>query len=358
MSQKGSGRMSIQMVPLKDVIANPYRHIEKYRISEEKIEALLRSYASSSFWDGSIQGRESAKRRGKIEIAFGHHRVEAARRAKIDRIGIVVSDRSNEEMIRMMHHENASEFKHDALVAVEEIETLIDAYSRKEIDFGAPPVNARQTYYANNMPYSAMTIARFLGSVTADGQATPAFRKAFDAYQERHATHDALQTLAPSERSEVAVQTVVSAVKAARRAAVKRKLDEPQIKRAEKRAADQAAKEVKETGGFRARNMAVGIGKAASEQVAGKKPKTLPMMEVYAARLIEKCNTSDPYGDILTECRRLIPYIDDLDVALARKLADALDGMLRRSTTGVQSVAKALRTGNADKFRQALLEAK
>lgn len=78
-------------------------------ISEEKVEALVRSYETIGFWDGSIQGRPHPEERGCVEIAFGHHRLEAARRKGLKQIGIVVSDRSNDDMMRMMADENRRE---------------------------------------------------------------------------------------------------------------------------------------------------------------------------------------------------------------------------------------------------------
>jgi len=42
------GVVSIQHVPVRDIVPNPYRKIESYGINEEKIEALIQSYDSGA----------------------------------------------------------------------------------------------------------------------------------------------------------------------------------------------------------------------------------------------------------------------------------------------------------------------
>lgn len=348
--------MSVRKVALKDILPNPYRQMDRYVMSEDKIENLVQSYANSGFWDGSIQGRESPTREGKIEIAFGHHRVEAARRKRIGEIGIVVAKRSDADMLRMMADENRSEFGRDARVGVETIAAVIGAYERGEIEL--PPVEtdgyggARQVYKLDlpdgkSKTYTLGTVARFLNWVKpSDGQATSACRQAFDAYRERAATQEALNTLKPSEASEVAVQTVVTAARAARVQAVKAGMTPAKVHAAEKKAAAEAVREVKQIGGFKARDVAVGIAKKAVQDVAGPKAPKVQQVEIYLSKLIDVCEQAEPYAAILRDCRRLIPFVDDLQPASANRLASALEGMLKRGEVGVRSVAAALRSGN------------
>ncbi len=58
---------------LKDVIPNPFRCIERYEIDPRKVAAIKESIESTEFWE-NIVGRE---RNGKLEIAYGHHRLAA-----------------------------------------------------------------------------------------------------------------------------------------------------------------------------------------------------------------------------------------------------------------------------------------
>jgi hypothetical protein len=59
-----------------DVLPNPFRDIENCPFVEAKIETLWASFRNTSVWP-TIVARLTD---GHPEIAFGHHRLEAARR--------------------------------------------------------------------------------------------------------------------------------------------------------------------------------------------------------------------------------------------------------------------------------------
>jgi hypothetical protein len=56
------------MIPLAAIRTNKYRQIETYKLSESKIEALIQSYATSGFWDGSIQARPHPTEAGRLKL--------------------------------------------------------------------------------------------------------------------------------------------------------------------------------------------------------------------------------------------------------------------------------------------------
>jgi hypothetical protein len=345
--------VSITMVSSRDMLSNRYRSTSRYSyaLQPEKIAALIQSYEQSGFWHGSIQARPHPEKPGKYEIAFGHHRIEAAKQAGIKELGLVVAKRSDADMLRMMADENRAEFKHDAMVAVESIAAVIEAYGRGEIeleDVKRGSGNDKGIFPAGKMgrDYSLLTVARFLRWTKAGGtQATAMCREAFDAYRERAATEEALNTIPSDQRSQTAVGVVVTAARAARIDAQERGLTPSKVRSAEVAAAKEAAKHVTEAGGHKARVLAVSIGKAAAKKAAEPKLKTLPAIEVYALQLVAKCEKSTGrYEDILTECRRLVPYVNDLHRSLAVRMADALLAMLKRDAEGVRNVVNALRS--------------
>lgn len=266
---------TVEMVTLSNVLPNPYRQIDAYPINDDKVEALLKSFGTSGFWDGSIQGRESPSHPGKIEIAFGHHRLAAAHRKALTAIGIVVAPRSNADMIRMMADENRSEFRHDGWITVETIATVVEAYARGEIELDPPaPGNkggGNQPTY--NLPggklYSLATVARFLHwTKPSTGQATSACALAFEGYLERRATTEAIQHLAPAQRSEVAVQTITAAARYAREEAKAVGLSTVKSQEAAKRAALTTVAAIQQTSGFKAREEAEVIGRRAARELA------------------------------------------------------------------------------------------
>ena len=92
-------------VPIADIDPNPHRDLSTYPWIERKVEMLKRSIEGVGFWEGVIV-RLKGKR---VECAFGHHRIEAARRLGIDKIPVIVRDLSDEEMLRFMGRENGED---------------------------------------------------------------------------------------------------------------------------------------------------------------------------------------------------------------------------------------------------------
>ena len=352
--------MSIVMVRLASILPNPYRHIENYKLSESKIESLIQSYSNSEFWHGSIQARLSPRYVNKYEIAFGHHRIEAARRASIHEVGLVVADRSNEDMLRMMADENREEFRADALVGLETIRAVVEAYAKGEIVLKPvdPSTNKTQIYaLPGGKAYTLSTIASFLNWVKpSDGQATRACRLAFDAFREQASTAEALASIPSADRSERAIEAVTTAARAARVEAQKAHLTPAKVRQAEKTAAAHAAKEVLESTGQRARTVAVAIGRGAVKQITEKRPATVPTVEIYIERIIRDSEKIDPYADLIRTCTRLLPHLGDLNPQLRKRLATALGAMLTRTSVRVERMIRALHANDVHKLQRLLGE--
>ena len=315
--------MAVLMVPTSDIVANRYRNIKHYKISEEKIEKLIQSYENSGFWDGSIQARQCPDRPGKYEICFGHHRVEAAKRQKIGALGLVVGKRSNEDMLRMMHDENAEVFKHDALIAVHDIGAVIEAYGRGEIEL--PPIDPkdRSTIFAlpsGNAKYNLASIATFLRWVKpSNGSATSACQRAFEAYHE-HAGTEVARELPLDKRSEVAVRSVVTAARVARTEAHKAGKNEAEQDRLARKAAQQQADAVKKESGFKERQKARRTGYSV---VHGKPP--LPDLALAVKQLLRTVKTRNKQDDeTYARFNEALKYAGDLPSVDVENTAAAL----------------------------------
>ena len=110
----------LKTVGMELIQANPYRMIEVYPWIEDKIEALMRSINDVGFWEGVIARPTPPSLRGKpgkgYQIAFGHHRVEAAKRVGLNRLDLIVRDLTDEQMIQFMGRENGEDYKADFIV--------------------------------------------------------------------------------------------------------------------------------------------------------------------------------------------------------------------------------------------------
>jgi hypothetical protein len=98
-------------VNLWEVKPNPYRHLDEYTLIPEKVEKLVESIKNTHLWANMI-GRKSAD--GEIEIAYGHHRLAAAKvvwKNDIDKtIPIHIQNLSDDDMLIIMADENSEDW--------------------------------------------------------------------------------------------------------------------------------------------------------------------------------------------------------------------------------------------------------
>lgn len=112
----------IQTIDIEQVDANPFRRLREYPYVERKVEALMRSIKDVGLWEGVI-GRAVGNR---VQIAFGHHRVEAARRSGLQQINVIVRDLDDDAMLCFMGRENMEDYNSDFLTMLETWEAAVD----------------------------------------------------------------------------------------------------------------------------------------------------------------------------------------------------------------------------------------
>jgi hypothetical protein len=131
-------------VSVSAIDSNPFRQLEKYPYVERKLDALARSYADVGMWEGVIARQQG----NRYEIAFGHHRVEAARRSGVDVVPIIVRSLTDEQMLQFMGRENLEDYNADFLCMLEAWEAAVVFVER--------PGDHRENW-------QAIDIARLLG---------------------------------------------------------------------------------------------------------------------------------------------------------------------------------------------------
>ena len=90
-------------IPLQDLHPNPYRDFELHPLDQAQVERLKASLDADGFW-ASVVARKVAD---GYQIAYGHHRIEAARALGLPSVPIEVRDLSDWQMVRMLASENA-----------------------------------------------------------------------------------------------------------------------------------------------------------------------------------------------------------------------------------------------------------
>jgi hypothetical protein len=105
-----------------DVIdPSPFRDLSHYPFIEKKIATLRRSIEDCGLWEGAI-----ARRKGnRFELAFAHHRIEAARRNGLETVPLLIRNLDDDEMLRFAAYENSEDFNCDFLAQLELWEAAI-----------------------------------------------------------------------------------------------------------------------------------------------------------------------------------------------------------------------------------------
>lgn len=143
-------------IKVKNLLPNPFRNIDAYPIDREKIRQLRNSIKETGFWDNILGrlangyfdvwneedgyvGKFSRDKKaidivegghpvrwewmGKVEIAYGHHRLVAIKEELGEEtvVDIPVRNLSDEDMLRIMANENMQEWSTDWRVIRETI---------------------------------------------------------------------------------------------------------------------------------------------------------------------------------------------------------------------------------------------
>jgi len=106
---------------LSQLLPNPFRKIEQYPIDKEKVATLVDSIMETDFWDNLLA--RPAPKNGKYELAYGHHRLEAAKQAGIKKVDIPIRNLSNARMIKIMANENMEQYRADPKTVLSTIVT-------------------------------------------------------------------------------------------------------------------------------------------------------------------------------------------------------------------------------------------
>ncbi len=180
---------------IRDISPNPFRHIGRYPIRRDKIAALRESLRATGFW-GNIVARP---KNGKVEIAYGHHRLAALKEeyGLNEEVDLIVRKLGDEAMLQIMARENMEEWGSSAVVEHETIRAVVEAYAQDRVRLSevGPGVNKSQIRYAPSFipgdagraraprPYTGQTIAEFIGWVKPNGEPQDKVHDALTALQ-------------------------------------------------------------------------------------------------------------------------------------------------------------------------------
>ena len=162
------------ILKLKDVQSNPFRDLKGNPLIEAKIEELVNSIEISGYWDNCI----AVKRGGKYCLAYGHHRLEAAKRAGLTEADFIIKDLDDAMLIKVMDLENRETYASSPASMIESVKAVVNALAEGTIGpFKiSPTANLSSICYAPSYAsfgidgppekaYTSFHIAEFLGRV-------------------------------------------------------------------------------------------------------------------------------------------------------------------------------------------------
>lgn len=107
-------------IALSLIRSNPFRDFDLHPIDPDQVARLRASIDADGFWASVVARKVS----DGYEIAFGHHRVDAARGAGLTHIPIEVRELSDWQMVRMLASENATQRGSTAAAALDAIAAI------------------------------------------------------------------------------------------------------------------------------------------------------------------------------------------------------------------------------------------
>lgn len=340
---------------LAKVNPNPFRHMDRYPIKRDKIEALKKSINDTDFWE-NIVAREG--KGGTIEIAYGHHRLTALNEIYGPRkqFDFIVKDLSDTDMARIMAHENMEEWGSQADVEQETIRAIVEGYAEGLIDL--PLINSRlpksQVRYApsftpgsthghdHEYPYTIEMLVEFLGWTRSKVEI--ALQSLFLIEQE-FLSEDDYKGLTQTEAKAVNRETA----EVARRVKAQEKQLAKKFKGNEK-AQKQAAKSVNE---YKKRTSAVireAVNKSkqsdrrggstlrenisAAKVSAGTVTKKAPDINAFVPKVARQLNTMlDEDSALATQLNAIIKHKKKVSSSNSKVLLAALDALITNAST-------------------------
>src|ERR1039458_6702137 len=163
----------------KDILPNPNRDLASNPLDPVKTDELVASINATGFWDNVVIRMNKA---GKPEMAYGHHRLAAAIKAGLTEADFIVKDFDDELMIKVMDNENREAYGTSPLSLIESVRAVVKGLAEGRVKpfVLAKDVRKDAVRYApsfvpgkdkdvigssNQVPYTALEVARFLGRV-------------------------------------------------------------------------------------------------------------------------------------------------------------------------------------------------
>ncbi|RLA02082.1 MAG: hypothetical protein DRQ42_01600 [Gammaproteobacteria bacterium] len=302
----------IKTVPITMIGPNPHRYLNHYPWKENKVAALQHSIADIGLWESII-----VRERGEgFEMAFGHHRLEAARREGLTDVNVIVKKLTDLQMLQYMGRENGEDYSSDYLIMLNSWEGAVRFLSRHD-----------------EKNSQSIEIAKVLGwTVTQKGKATDTMNDVAQACNAGHVlieagyiSRDDLQGLSVRSAKDIVGQAL-SRMKQIDKAAKSTERPAAEVKQAKKHVAKAVKVTAKQVinGEVKSSQVRSRVDVNAFKSASTSKAKPTPLFSVFSKALsnsIDNMLKSDATAEKLAEVVKAVDSITlDEDVAVVKRL--------------------------------------
>lgn len=112
--EAATATLPIQEVELELLLDNPFQYLARRNMDETTLQELVDSIKNNGFY-GALLARRKTGQAGKLEVAYGHRRKEAARQAGLKTMPVKIVELTDAEMARIMASENFSRLDLDPI---------------------------------------------------------------------------------------------------------------------------------------------------------------------------------------------------------------------------------------------------
>ncbi|MBN9389520.1 MAG: ParB/RepB/Spo0J family partition protein [Chloroflexi bacterium] len=112
--EAATATVPIQEVELELLLDNPYQYLARRNMDETTMQELVDSIKNNGFY-GALLARRKTGQAGRLEVAYGHRRKEAARRVGLKSVPVKIVELNDSEMARIMASENFSRLDLDPI---------------------------------------------------------------------------------------------------------------------------------------------------------------------------------------------------------------------------------------------------
>ncbi len=112
--ERQAEELPIAEIAITRLFDNPYQYLARPQLDETNLEELASSISQNGFF-GALLARRKKNSTDQYELAYGHRRKEAARRAGLLTLPVKIVDLTDTQMVRIMASENFSRQNLDPL---------------------------------------------------------------------------------------------------------------------------------------------------------------------------------------------------------------------------------------------------